>query len=482
MSPDDRAPAMTRGDRLVLGALFGMFAVAVGNTTGAAVAIPAIGVAFDAGPADVGWVVFGYSGAFAVATAVYGTLARRYGLTRCLVAGAACVVVGGLLAVAAAGLPMLIAGRVVQGLGSGALPTLSVALIARRMTGATRQRAIGINIAAVGVGFALGPLVAGIALETVGWRGAVALGILVAPAAPVLWRHEAQWDTPNPDARLDPLGIGLVASLVGSLTFLLNRGPILGLSPATTLAAALLAASAASLTAWLRVRSQAVFPWPIVTSRRLWSLMVLGFVGQAAFLGTLVIVPVAAAMAHGVDGLLLGLLLVPMATLVAVLSPRNGQVQARIGRPATTTLALGVIALGSVLLAALGAEVAPIVMATGLVVGAVGFSILNAPLANEVTTAFDGDKRSVALGLYNLAFFMGTTAGSSLTTAIVQAELDVAALRDAEVPGYPTALVVVSSAAAVVALARLGSAAAMGLLRRRRRLGAVSRVPERRTP
>ena len=52
--------------------------------------------------------------------------------------------------------------------------------------------------------------------------------------------------------------------------------------------------------------------------------MLLGFVGQTAFFGVLVLAPIVAADVHGVDGVRLGLLLVPMAVVIAIVSPRNG--------------------------------------------------------------------------------------------------------------------------------------------------------------
>ncbi|MBW3670554.1 MAG: MFS transporter, partial [Acidobacteria bacterium] len=65
--------------------------------------------------------------------------------------------------------------RLLQGLGSGAIPTLATALIAGRFDGADRGRALGVIIAAVGGGQALGPLLGGVLLEFGGWRPAVSI-------------------------------------------------------------------------------------------------------------------------------------------------------------------------------------------------------------------------------------------------------------------------------------------------------------------
>lgn len=448
---DAGASESLRDARLLVATVFTMFATAVANTTSGAVAQPAIADAFSAGAGDVGWIVFGYSGAFAVMTAVYGSLARRFGLVRCLAFGALLVAVGAFAAVLAVNLPMLIVARIVQGIGAGAIPTLSMALIARRLTGPARARALGINVAAVGVGFALGPLVGGILVEMFGWRGAMALGMLVAPTIPIVLTFDR--DRGDPAAPVDLRGIALLAGAVGALVLLFNRGPVLGFASGPIVAAAVaFAALSTLLVLHGRRRSWSAFPLAIVGDRGLQRVMALAFAGQAAFLGALVIVPVGAARAHGIGGFLLGLLLLPMAGLIAVLSPQNGRLEARIGRPATTTVAHLVIALGVSGLAFVGAAAEPLVLAAGLVVAGIGFSFLNAPLANEVTRLFPDERRSVALGIYNLALFLGTTAGAAISTAVVQAGWEVPVFVGRPVTGFSTGLLLLAAlpAAAVI--------------------------------
>ncbi|HEY3523728.1 MAG TPA: MFS transporter, partial [Candidatus Limnocylindrales bacterium] len=370
-----------RSQRLLVATVFSIYAIAVANTTSGAVAQPAIAAAFGAGTGDVGWVVFGYSAAFAVMTAVYGSLARRFGLVPCLAAGVGLVASGALVATLAPSLPVVVGARVVQGVGAGAIPTLTMALIARRMTGAVRARALGINVAAVGVGFASGPLFGGLLLELFGWRGAMALGILVAPAALLVWRFDP--DRGRRDARLDVGGIALLAAAVLALVFVVNRLPVLG-PEAIVLGAAIVALVAGAVLHVHLGRTRApVVPLAMLHDRGLQALMLLGFAGQAAFLGAVVVVPVAAARVDGVGGVVLGLVLVPMAVAIAILSPRNGLLVARFGRRATTGLAHLVIAAGTLFLGLGGPDLPLPVLSLGLVIAGIGFAFLNAPLVGD---------------------------------------------------------------------------------------------------
>ena len=434
----------------MLGVLFALVFVVVANNSAGSLAQPAIGVAFDAGPGDVGWVVFGFSVAFAVATVVWGGLARTLGLGPALAAGITLFAAASVVAPLAPSLPILVAARVVQGLGAGAIPTLSAAIIARRYSGPDRSRALGTIVAAVGIGLAAGPLVGGAALELFGWQGPVALGILAAPAAIAFAREDRERDR---SVALDVLGAVLIAITVIALTFSLNRLPILGLVPVT--AGALVVAFVGVGLVAARSRHPAAFlPRRIVGDPAFLRIVVLGMIGMSAFLGSLILVPVAASAAHGLTGIALGSVLLPMALVGAIASFNNAAVQARIGRRRTTTLSLASLVLATTTLAIVGAGVPPTVMALILMPLGIGFGLLGPPLLNELTVVFDGADRGVAVGAYNLAFFMGGAIGGALATAIVQVAFELAPLAGRAVPGFSTAevLLAIGPMVAVVVL------------------------------
>ena len=436
--------------RLLVPTVFVTFAVAVANTTSGAIAQPEIADAFDAGAADVGAIVFGYSTSFAIMTAIWGSLARRFGLGRCLTLGVALVAVGAGIAVLAPNLPVLVAARVLQGFGAGAIPTLSMVLISRRLAGPARARALGINVAAVGMGFAGGPLFGGLLLEAFGWHGAMALGLLVAPAAFIFPRL-----APEPGDRTAPLdvpGMVLLALTVGALVLLVNRLPVLGIGPATGAIVAVGGASFALLVARSRGRAYAALPRTEIADAVLRRAMLLGWAGQTAFFGVLILAPIVAARVHEIDGFRLGLVLLPMAMLIALVSPRNGLLVQRLGRRGTTLLSMTVIAAGAGLLAWQGPGASLPLLEVGLVVAGGGFGLLSAPLVNEVSRQFPENRRAVALGMYNLAFFIGSASGGAISTGFVQAGLELELFGARPLPGASTGLLLLALLPLVVAL------------------------------
>ena len=436
---------------LVLGTLAALVIIVVANNSMGSLAQPDIATAFGAGPADVGWVVFGYSVSFAVSTAIWGAIGRRFGIGRALSVAIVILALASVAAAVAPSLTLLVACRVLQGFGSGAIPTLGNALIGRHYHGPARAAALGVIVGSVGTGLAIGPLLGGVLLDFAGWRAVVGLGLLTAPTSLLVLRADRQ--AGDAGGRIDLVGAALVGSAALAAVFLLNRLPVLGLAPITIVALAVLALALPAAGWHSLVRGGTFLPRAVIAEPNYRRLVALGAVGMSAFLGCLVIVPIAVERAQGLAGLELGLVLLPMALTSAVLSPNNGRVTARLGHGRTARLSLALLALGPLLLASLGAAASPLALSAALVPLGAGFALLNAPLIDQLMTIFEGPLAPVAVGSYNLLFFLGGSFGAALSTALLQARLHLPLLpADAAEPGFAAAALLLAALPALAAL------------------------------
>jgi MFS family permease len=119
---------------------------------------------------------------------VGGTLGDVVGHGRVFLVGAAVGVVSSLACGLAPTLAVLVAGRVRQGLGGGLVYGTAPGIVTLASPPDARGRAVGFFNAAVGLASALGPLVAGAIVDTLGWRFVflfrVPLGLVLVAAWP----------------------------------------------------------------------------------------------------------------------------------------------------------------------------------------------------------------------------------------------------------------------------------------------------------
>lgn len=116
------------------------------------------------------WVVDGYLLALAAAILPGGSISDLFGRVPVMRFGLVAFGTGSVLAASAASPVMLIAGRIIQGLGAAFLVPGSLAMINSTFAPADRHKAIGSWTGWTGTAFAIGPLLGGLAVDLLSWR------------------------------------------------------------------------------------------------------------------------------------------------------------------------------------------------------------------------------------------------------------------------------------------------------------------------
>jgi MFS family permease len=384
--------------------------------------MPSTAEALHAGPAAQTWLISSISVGLAAALLAAGAVADDYGRRRVFVAGS------GLLAVAAIGCaastsPLLfVLGRVAQGVGSAAVVSSSLGLIANAFpTGAARARATGIWGACVGGGIAVGPILAAGLSNVSGWRTSywviAGAALAIAVAGQVLLR-ESRADLPR---RVDALGVILLG---GSLTCLL-AGLVEGRDgwarPAVgTLLGAGIALAAAFAVAERRARAPMLDPGlfrrrPFVAATLGALTTGLGVLGLMSYLPTV---------------LQVGLHRSPLMTAVALLAWSGTSVvtalaarrlPAAISPHAQMVGSLLIVAVGLAALGDLntGSEIARLL--PGLLVAGAGSGVLNAALGRQAVASVPIGRAGMGSGANNTARYVGAAIGVAIVIAVIAA-------------------------------------------------------------
>jgi MFS family permease len=379
----------------------------------------------------------------AVSAPIMGRLGDGPHRRQTLLAGLAIVTLGGALSALATGLPLLVAGRTMQGLGLGLVPlTMAAArdhLPRERVAPAIALLSVA-AAAGVGLGYPLSGLIADVlGLSAAFWFGAVVSGAALLAALAVVPHSSTTDETPLDVPGAVLLAVALIALLLG-----IAEGKTWGWSSPTIVA--LFAGAIVVFAVW--TRHQLRTPTPLVELKLLRHPAVLTGDVCATVLGVamymylslvteFVQTPTATGYGFGASVVVAGLCLVPFSVLSlasARLLPWLGRT---IGERAILPLGCLVVAAAGVFFAvAHGALWAAFV--TMSIVG-IGMGTTFAAIPGMVVRSVPDSETGSAMGFYQVVRYVGFSLGSALAASILAAHTPAGAHLPA-VGGYTTAM------------------------------------------
>jgi EmrB/QacA subfamily drug resistance transporter len=409
------------------------------------VGLSALGATFKASASDLQWVINAYLLPLSALLLLGGAAGDRYGHARLLVIGTALFGAASVGCALAPTLGWVLAARGLQGIGAALLMPNSLAILGARFSGEARGRAIGIWASVGAVMAALGPVLGGWLIDTVGWRSIFLINLPLATAAVVLallFVHDADPESPAPT--LDLLGGALATLSLGTLTWALTLGS--GQAGWTSRALLLLFIGVTFMLGFLVVerskRDVAMMPLTLFGSPGFIGLTVLTSLLYGALGALLVLVPYVLIQSDGYSGAQAGAALVPFAVVLALTSPLMGAVAGRIGPRTPLTVGPLVVAGGFLLVLRIGthADYWTTVFPAVLVI-ALGMAGAVAPLTTAVLASVDSRHSGSASGLNSAV----ARTGGMVATALLGGVLGAAG--PALVAGFHTAAMVCALAA-----------------------------------
>lgn len=220
------------GRRLVLFLLAGVNFLITLDITIINVALPAIDTTFQAGGVALQWLVSGYILTYAICLLSGGRVGDRFGADRVLIYGLVVFAVGSALCGFALTMPVLQAGRVVQGVGAALVSPQAMALAHRIFQGRARATAFAVFGLVAGLASVLGPLVGGWLVDQnlagLGWRPIFLINPPLALLLMVLLWRSMPPVVAVPSVHFDPVAVILAAIGVFLCLFPLIEGRVYG--------------------------------------------------------------------------------------------------------------------------------------------------------------------------------------------------------------------------------------------------------------
>lgn len=390
-------------------------------------ALPAIERDLGSGPGGVAWLISAFLLSTAIATPVLGRLGDMFGKERVLVVVLLVFAAGGLLGALATSLEMLIAARVIQGLG-GAIFPLAFAISRDTLPPARLPLAIGLLSGTFGIGGGLGLIASGVIVDHTSWHAIFWLGIampllavvgvrLFVPASPARERVGIDWG-----------GALLLAGGLLPLLLAVSRGRAWGWGSAGVLA--LFAGSALLLTTWLRwerSRREPLIDVRLLSSRSVWTVNATSLCVGFTMYATGNLVPQLVQADPAVDGFGFGasttaaaLFMLPAMLAGLVCGPLSGLIASRFGAKRPLLIGVAVMAVGQLQLAFMHDAEWQVYTGTLLAYG-IGLTFAMTATSSLIVGGVPQAQTGEASGMNTMVRTVGGSVGTQVVTALVVA-------------------------------------------------------------
>ncbi len=420
-TPNDVGTAPARAG-LVLVALILVAAVANLNLAVANVALPSIGLAFDASQVQLNLVAVGYSLGLAGSVLYFGALGDRYGRKMMLVLGTALAIPVSVLAAWAPSVNVLFIARAAGGLSAGmAFPT-TLAMITALWTGARRTRAIALW-SAIGAAIAsLGPLLAGWCLGSF-WWGSVFLVTLplalvaLLMAVPLVPSHVNEGTEP-----VDNLGGVLSVVFVGALILAINFAAAPGQGTLVLVLALVFLVGVVWFVVRQRRAGHPLYDLHVAGRPTFWVAACAGLVIFGSLMGGMFVGQQYLQNVLGYSTVEAGVAVLPAAALMVVVAPQSARLVEKHGSRATMLSGYVFVLLGFLTMLLLWREQLgywPVGLGYGFV--GIGIGLSGTPASNSLTGSVPVQRVGMASGTADLQRDLGGAIMQSVFGALLAA-------------------------------------------------------------
>jgi EmrB/QacA subfamily drug resistance transporter len=407
------------------------------------VALPSIGRDLHASISGLQWTVGAYTVVMASLLMFSGSMADRLGRKRTFVIGLTVFSVASLLCSLAPSVGLLVVFRVLQAVGGSMMNPVAMSIITNTFTDPReRAQAVGVWGAVFGASMAVGPIIGGALVSSVGWEWIFLMNVPLGLAAIMLTlRFVPESQAPQP-RRFDPVGQFLVIVLLASVTYGIIEAPNAGWTSPTIVVA--FAAAAIALLGLLHHeprREEPLIDLRFFRSIPFSSSIALSVVAFASFGGFLFLNTLYLQDVRGLSPVKAGITIVPIALMTVILSPISGRMVGRSG-PRKPLMIAGIALLSACcMLVDVGPSTPFAWLIAAYVVFGIGFGFVNAPITNAAVSGMPREQAGVAAAIATTSRQFGQAIGVAIVGAIVVSSAGgstAAALSSASHPAWWT--------------------------------------------
>lgn len=399
------------------------------------------------------WLFSAYLLAQAVSVPVYAKLSDVVGRKPIILVGIGLFLLGSILCGVAWSMPALIAFRVLQGLGAGAVQPMAITIAGDIYSLTERAKVQGYLASVWAVSSVVGPTLGGVFSALGMWRGIFLVNIPLCLLAGWMLLRTFHENVDRASHKVDYLGAGLLtASLTLIILGALEGGQAWGWTSAISVA--VFAGGALLFAVFILVERRAAEPVlpPWVVSRQLLATTALiSFGVGAVMLGLTSYVPTFLEGSLSTSPILAGLALAALTIGWPISASQSGRLYLRIGFRKTAMIGITITVIGTAVLALTASAPSVLLVAASCFIVGLGLGLVATPSLIAAQSSVDWNERGVVTGTNLFARSIGSSIGVAVFGAVANA------IYSGAPGGHPDPHTVVSASGAVF-LAVLASA------------------------
>src|SRR4051794_10557211 len=416
-TPERQNPMLTLAVLATAGMAFALLQSLV------APALPEIQKQLNVSETTATWLLTSYLISASVCTPIFGRLGDMYGKERLLLVSIGIMAVGTVVSAMASSAGPMIIGRVIQGAGGGIFP-LAFGIIRDEFPRERVAGSIGLMSTIMGIGGGAGIVLAGVIADNLSYHWLFwfpLLAIIFAAFATWRWVPESPIKSPG---RVDWAGASLLAVALVSVLVGVSETSTWGWGSPKTMG--LILAGLAVGAYWVRVETRAREPlvdMDVMRIRGAWTTNVVavlvgfGMYGSFILIPQLVEQPASTGYGFGASVTATGLFMLPSTTMMLLVGPLAGRIDARFGSKAQLIAGAAFSACSYAMFAAAHTERWEIYIGSALLGLGIGLSF--AALANLTVAAVPQRHTGVATGINTIARTIGGGFGSQVVATVL---------------------------------------------------------------
>ncbi|HYH35614.1 MAG TPA: DHA2 family efflux MFS transporter permease subunit [Nocardioides sp.] len=407
---------------VVLGAIMSILDITV-----VSVALDTFQREFEATSAEVAWTMTGYTLALASVIPMTGWAADRFGTKRLYLLAVALFTAGSVLCAAATSLEMLVAFRVLQGLGGGMLMPLGMTILTR----AAGPHRVGRVMAVLGIPMLLGPIfgpiLGGYLIEAASWHWIFLINLPIGIAALVYASVVLPRDHVEPSETFDWLGMVLLSPGLAAFLYGVSSIPEAGTvwDSEVLLPAVLGILLIIAFVPWALHRRNAhpLVELRLFANRKMTVAVVAMALFAIAFFGASLLFPLYFQQVRGESPLDAGLLLAPQGIGAMVTMPLAGFLADKRGPGKVVLAGIATVTLGMAMFTRLEADTSYAYILASLFVMGLGMGATMMPIMSAALQTLSDHTIARGSTLMNITQQVAASIGTALFSVILTNEL-----------------------------------------------------------